>query len=193
MCESPEITENCPEDCTVTVDSEQNTGDELSQSSGSEGRLLFHQVENAVTSFSTGQDNCYSFNMTRFLDGGYSTLDGSESAVLELQDFSMSEVTAKAFDRYFFLHQYTCGSGVFLLEVNTLEGIGDCEGYISEAVWDRASETLAVAIMEGSGCYPDYMDARIDLLNREGTVVQTLVRIPIIKSRIFSGSRKMTE
>ncbi len=71
---------------------------------------------------------------------------------------------------------------VFNLETNTLERIENRTGYVSDAAWKADSTQFALAIAGNCGCYPDYLDARIDILDKDGQNSSTIVNEP--KSKI---------
>lgn len=71
---------------------------------------------------------------------------------------------------------------VFNLETGVMERFKNREGYVSEADWKGDSSAFALAVIGNSGCYPDYLDSWIEILDRDGRNESTLVEEP--KSKI---------
>ena len=71
---------------------------------------------------------------------------------------------------------------VFDLEKNTTYVFKDQDGYVSDSSWNYNSQEFALAIMGNCGCYPDYLDARIDKIDKDGENIVSLVNEP--KSKI---------
>ena len=77
---------------------------------------------------------------------------------------------------------------VFNIENDTMERFQDRPGYVTDADWKPDSMQLAMSIIGNSGCYPDYLDARIDTFDREGERVATLVQEPESKTTTLGWS-----
>ena len=75
---------------------------------------------------------------------------------------------------------------VFDLEANTMQRFEDQQGYVSDSTWKYDSSQFALSIIGNAGCYPDYLDAKIDSFDKEGHLVTTLVNEP--KSKITNIS-----
>ena len=75
---------------------------------------------------------------------------------------------------------------VFDLEANSMQRFEDQQGYVSDSTWKYDSSQFALSIMGNAGCYPDYLDAKIDSFDKEGQLVATLVSEP--KSKITNIS-----
>ncbi len=73
---------------------------------------------------------------------------------------------------------------VFNLETNQLISDENRIGYVSDTSWNSNNNQLAVAVVGNSGCYPDYLDSRITLLDKEGNILTTLVEE--LKNKITS-------
>ena len=71
---------------------------------------------------------------------------------------------------------------VFNLEGDTADIYDNQEGYVSDSTWEKDGQEFALAIMTTSGCYPDYMDAKIDKMDKNGKNRENLVTIQ--KSKI---------
>ncbi len=71
---------------------------------------------------------------------------------------------------------------VFDLQQGTMDRTRDRAGYVTDSAWHPDSTQFALAIVGNSGCYPDYLDAKIDTFNTEGEDLTTLVEEP--KSKI---------
>jgi len=71
---------------------------------------------------------------------------------------------------------------IFNLENNATDIFENQEGYVSDSSWKYDSIEFALAIMGSSGCYPDYMDARIDKIDKDGSNKVSLVNE--VKSKI---------
>jgi hypothetical protein len=71
---------------------------------------------------------------------------------------------------------------VFNLENNTIESFKNRPGYISDSAWKYDGAEIAFSIIGNAGCYPDYLDSRIDLFDRDGQLKINLVDEP--KSKI---------
>lgn len=71
---------------------------------------------------------------------------------------------------------------IFNLENNATDIFENQEGYVSDSSWKYDSTEFALAIMSSSGCYPDYMDARIDKIDKDGNNKVSLVNE--LKSKI---------
>jgi hypothetical protein len=56
---------------------------------------------------------------------------------------------------------------VFNLENNALESFQNQPGFVSDSSWKPDSAQIALAIMENSGCYPDYLEARIEVFDKD--------------------------
>jgi hypothetical protein len=67
---------------------------------------------------------------------------------------------------------------VFSLEDGSLERYEDRAGYVTDAAWKPDSSAFALALVGHSGCYPDYLDSRIDTFDTEGRRTDTLVEEP---------------
>jgi hypothetical protein len=68
------------------------------------------------------------------------------------------------------------------LETGVIERFENRDGYVSEADWKGDSSAFALAVIGSSGCYPDYLDSWIEILDRDGRNESTLVEEP--KSKI---------
>ena len=77
---------------------------------------------------------------------------------------------------------------VFNIENDTMERFQDRPGYVTDADWKPDSMQLAMSTIGNSGCYPDYLDARIDTFDREGERVATLVQEPKSKTTTLGWS-----
>ena len=71
---------------------------------------------------------------------------------------------------------------IFNLENNATDIFENQEGYVSDSSWKYDSTEFVLAIMGSSGCYPDYMDARIDKIDKDGNNKVSLVNE--LKSKI---------
>ena len=71
---------------------------------------------------------------------------------------------------------------VLNLETGVIERFENREGYVSEADWKGDSTEFALAVVGNSGCYPDYFDSWIEILDRDGRNASRLVEEP--KSKI---------
>ena len=80
----------------------------------------------------------------------------------------------------------TCNSTYSLwvlnLEQNTIETYRNQPGNVSDADWKTDSSSFALALNSGGGCYPDYLDASIELFDKDGHAFNTLLTEP--KSKI---------
>ncbi len=64
---------------------------------------------------------------------------------------------------------------VLNLETGVIERFENRDGYVSEADWKGDSSAFALAVIGNSGCYPDYLDSWIEILDRDGRNESTLV------------------
>jgi hypothetical protein len=64
---------------------------------------------------------------------------------------------------------------VFNLEGDKVEIYDNQEGFVSDLTWKKDGQEFALAIMTAGGCYPDYMDARIDKIDKNGKNKENLV------------------
>jgi len=64
---------------------------------------------------------------------------------------------------------------IFNLKGNSVEVFDNQEGYVSDLSWNKDGQGFALAIMTASGCYPDYMDAKIDKMDKNGKNRENLV------------------
>jgi len=71
---------------------------------------------------------------------------------------------------------------VFNLEEDTIERFENQTGYIVDAAWKYDSAEFALVLIDNSGCYPEYLNARIDLFDKNGENRVNLVSEP--ESRI---------
>jgi len=71
---------------------------------------------------------------------------------------------------------------IFNFENNAADIFENQEGYVSDSSWKYDSREFVLAIMGNSGCYPDYMDARIDKIDKDGKSKVSLVNE--VKSKI---------
>ncbi len=111
VCDGPENSQNCPEDCSAEPidDAEGPNPTRPSEEQPADGgtelrdayRILYHLTEHTVTTNDMSGETCYLFNFRRFLDGGHLRADGTENQILELRDHPTSKVTAKAADTYY--------------------------------------------------------------------------------------------
>jgi len=73
---------------------------------------------------------------------------------------------------------------IFNLETNQLISDENRSGYVSDSNWNSENNQLALAVVGNSGCYPDYLDSWINLLDKDGNITATLVEEP--ESKITS-------
>lgn len=73
---------------------------------------------------------------------------------------------------------------VLNLETGVIDQFDNREGYVSEADWRGDSSSFAMAVVGNSGCYPDYFDSWIEILDKDGRNKSILVEEP--KSKITS-------
>jgi hypothetical protein len=105
VCDGPENINNCAQDCG---DETGITPEENEVMEGfSEHLILYHLVENSVTSIDISGIKCYTFNFRQYLDGGYVRIDGSENNILELRDHPTSMVTSRKHDKYYYISSPT--------------------------------------------------------------------------------------
>ena len=71
---------------------------------------------------------------------------------------------------------------VLNLETGVIERFENRDGYVSEFDWKGDSSAFALAVIGNSGCYPDYLDSWIEILDRDGRNESKLVEEP--KSKI---------
>lgn len=71
---------------------------------------------------------------------------------------------------------------LFNLENGDIDIYGDQEGYVSDISWEPDGQNFAMAIMTNCGCYPDYLNARIDIFDKNANMDETIVDEP--KSKI---------
>ena len=71
---------------------------------------------------------------------------------------------------------------VFNIEENKTDKFENREGYVADSTWNPDSEEFALAITNNGGCYPDYLDAKIIKLDKDGKIISELVFEP--KSKI---------
>ena len=71
---------------------------------------------------------------------------------------------------------------VFDLKSNKTQVYRNQAGYVSSASWKPDSSAFALALIGNAGCYPDYLDAKIELYDKDGKSSGTLVSEP--KSKI---------
>jgi len=71
---------------------------------------------------------------------------------------------------------------IFNFENNATDIFKNQEGYVSDSSWKYDSSEFVLAAMGNSGCYPDYMDARIDKIDKDGKNKVSLVNE--VKSKI---------
>ena len=119
VCDGPENSQSCPEDCAAEPLEEVEGAEESEDPQptkpreegptdgeagpGSDFRILYHLTEHTVTSNQMNGETCYLFNFLRFLDAGHIRLDPTENEILELKDHPTSKVTAKALDTYYYM------------------------------------------------------------------------------------------
>jgi hypothetical protein len=77
---------------------------------------------------------------------------------------------------------------VFNLEDGSVEASPERLGYVTDAEWNPESTQLAFAVVGNSGCYPDYLDSRIVVLDRDGQETATLVVEPKSKMTTLGWS-----
>jgi hypothetical protein len=70
---------------------------------------------------------------------------------------------------------------IFKIKDNILDEREE-KDYAVHATWKNNSKEFAIAILTAAGCYPDYMNARIDKMDKDGKNKETLVTE--IKSKI---------
>ncbi|MEA3349453.1 MAG: hypothetical protein U9Q82_02395 [Chloroflexota bacterium] len=63
----------------------------------------------------------------------------------------------------------------FNLETNKLDRFENQQGYVSDADWKYDSTEFALTVIGNSGCYPDYLDSKIEILDKDGKNSSTLV------------------
>jgi len=64
---------------------------------------------------------------------------------------------------------------VFNLEDGSTEIFDNQAGYISDITWEPDGQKFALSIISHCGCYPDYLDSRIDVMDKNGKDKETLV------------------
>ena len=102
VCDGPENTKNCLQDCGTDSDQTEPSTKE-SGAESSEYGILYQLVEYSFSSDERDSETCYAINFTRYLDGGLISTDGSGNQVLELKDYPTSMVTSKAEDMYYYI------------------------------------------------------------------------------------------
>lgn len=107
VCDGPENTNNCPEDCNAAISDTSETAKPVEENVASIGEaeygILYQIVENALTSNEMNGTTCYMFNFRQFLDAGYVNINGSENKILELKDHPISMVTSKLYDTFYYI------------------------------------------------------------------------------------------
>jgi len=69
------------------------------------------------------------------------------------------------------------------LENGNLDIFEDQKGSVSDVSWEpHGSQKFAIAVDSRSGCYPDYLDAKIDIFDKNGNFQETIITEP--KSKI---------
>lgn len=101
ICDGPENTDNCFQDCGGETDIVHEESETMAGTGDSE--LLFQITESTITANAAGETTCYSFNFRRYLDGGYVSRDGSVSTILELQDNPTSMVSSRYHGNYYYI------------------------------------------------------------------------------------------
>ncbi len=64
------------------------------------------------------------------------------------------------------------------LEGNTLESYPDQPWEVNALAWSPDAMGFAISLQDRGGCYPEYLQARIDRFDRDGTLLETLVSEP---------------
>ena len=101
VCDGPENQKNCPQDCSEQQQESQQ-GSNNTKTSG-DYAVLYHVIENALTSYAMSNDTCYSVGLRRYDDAGWVNPDGSGDQVLDLKDNPTSLVTAASTDNYYYI------------------------------------------------------------------------------------------
>lgn len=70
---------------------------------------------------------------------------------------------------------------LFDLESGELNILDNQQGYVSDITWEPDGQKFALAIMTNCGCYPDYLDARIDLFDKDAEFDKRLIDEPASK------------
>ncbi len=70
---------------------------------------------------------------------------------------------------------------LFNLESGKVTKLEKQKGYVSDITWEPNGQKFALAIMTSSGCYPDYLDARIDIFNKNAEFSKNIVSKPTSK------------
>ncbi|MCD6402130.1 MAG: hypothetical protein J7L73_09405 [Anaerolineales bacterium] len=77
---------------------------------------------------------------------------------------------------------------VFDLKNNKTQVYRNQAGYVSSASWKADSSAFALALIGNAGCYPDYLDAKIELYDKDGKSSGSLVSEPKSKITTISWS-----
>jgi uncharacterized protein YxeA len=64
---------------------------------------------------------------------------------------------------------------IFNLEDGSTEVFDNQAGYVSDITWEPDGQKFALSIISHCGCYPDYLDSRIDVMDKNGKDKETLV------------------
>jgi len=107
VCDGPENTGNCPEDCNAAIpdagEAAAPSEENVARMANTEYGILYHIVEHTVTSNEMSGAKCYTFTFRKYLDGGHVQPDGSRNEILELQDYPTSMITAKKYDNFYYI------------------------------------------------------------------------------------------
>ena len=113
VCDGPENTHNCPEDCRPAASPTPGRSptpvqaSEVTPSEDAEKHtdhiILYHVVEHTVSSREMNDATCYTFNFRQFLDAGHVRPDGGNNQILELKDHPTSKITAREGDRFYYI------------------------------------------------------------------------------------------
>jgi Tol biopolymer transport system component len=64
---------------------------------------------------------------------------------------------------------------VFNLEDGSTEVFDNQAGYVSDITWEPDGQKFALSVISHCGCYPDYLDSRIDIMDKNGKDKKTLL------------------
>ena len=67
---------------------------------------------------------------------------------------------------------------LFDFESNLLQTYEDLPGSVTDLAWRPDGSAFALAVQDRGGCYPEYLDAQIDLRDRDASRLETMVSEP---------------
>jgi Tol biopolymer transport system component len=97
------------------------------------------------------------------------SLDPEEERLVAYKNYSTADISNPCFTES--AHKLW----IFNLEDGSTEVLDKQAGYVSDITWEPDGQKFALSIISHCGCYPDYLDSRIDVMDKNGKDKETLV------------------